>query len=187
MFFRKIFYFLLILIIPVTVFACARLVGYEIEASQEKGAFEYNKTHAYVWWPRLSIDIKKYPDLEVYINGEEITRNIESYGDTTYYVYSLEKFSPDFFNLFQKSFDIRIKQSDKEIYSAKWKVTNTTYSLPEKLSIYLLPISLFITFISFIFVLIGTFIKKFNFAKKLLLFSVIGDIIFLYIYFSAHC
>ena len=182
MFSKKIFILLILSsILPSTVFACGRMgTGYEIQASQEKGVFEYDKKP---YSPVIAIDSRKYPNIEVYVNGIKIQPDI--YDDRRYY--SLGEFPSSSEAFFPKNVAVLIKQNNIEIYSAKLKITDTTFSFWELVSPILLAISLFITAFSFILFFINLFIKKFNFVTKILIISMIADAIFFLGFFSSHC
>lgn len=176
---RKIVFLLLVAFFPFTTYACAREVTYEITATQERGTLDYKKTQSSVVW--IIVDSKKDPDTEIYVNGKKLSSMSNHHEKITYSLTSLSS------AYFPKSFDIAIKQNGIETYSAKWKITDTTYSLFENLSPYLLVASLFFSALFFILFLIGIFIDKFHRIKWFLLGSVIFDLIFLLPFLSSNC
>lgn len=176
---KKPFLILLMLLIPLQfVFGCGRLGEIELTKYEENGHFEYTfEGNA----GSISIDTNLYPNIEIYINKSLLIPSVYK-NELHYYLY--EKYGSEYF---PSKISISVLQNGKEIYSAKWKIKDVTYSLPEKLSPFLLAFSSLVTAISFVFCLIGIFINKFHKAKWFFIGSVIADFIFLILLFSASC
>lgn len=178
---KKILLFLLLLLMPLqSVFGCGRFGIYELTKYDEKGGFEckFNDNSGIT-----TIEDKLYPNIEIYVNNILLSPSIYKDEDKTDY-YIGEKYSSDFF---PPKFNISVVQNGTEIYSAKWRIKDVTLSMPEKLSPFLLIVSLFFTALFFFLLLIGIFTNRFHKIKWFLLGSVIIDFILLAFFFSSNC
>jgi hypothetical protein len=178
---KKIILFLLLLLLPLQfVFACGRFGIYELTKYDEKGDFEckFNDNSGIT-----TIEDKLYPNIEIYENNILLSPSIYKDGDKAAY-YIGEKYSSDFF---PPKFNISVVQNGTEIYSAKWRIKDVTFSMPEKLSPFLLIISLFFTALFFGIFLAGIFLNRFHKIKWFLVGAILIDFISLFFFFSSNC
>lgn len=147
---KKIIFLLILILFPFTTIACVEIPTFKVAPSQEKGDFIF-ENHIYNQF--LRIDRTKHPDTEFFINNEMFGDIGE---DNNIYIDLYDKYSKPYF---PPKINVSVKQNGKEIYSAKWKVYDTTHFLSERASPFI--------FWLFLILLFGLALKLSKIERKL--------------------
>ena len=132
--------------------ACGRSGMESIVASSEKGDSSLRGTYS----PSIMIDTEKYPNnVEVYVNNKKIEK-VEPGKDGRIYYY-FDQYAKWWF---PESLAIRVEQDGNEIYSANWKIYDTTFSWSEKILPILLFLASFVTLVLIVWGFIANLVGK---------------------------
>ena len=160
--------------------ACGKIATTDIAISNEKGSFYISKESS-----SIKIDNEKYPGtVEVFINNEKIQALNNQKNNSTYYYF--DQYASSWF---PKNILISIRQDGKEIYSARVKVYDTTYSWGEKILTPILVISIFLTLVIITWGIISSFFDKWKIKLKIIFILIGIDILLgiLLIFWNDFC
>ena len=100
---------------------CSRTMSSEIVASKEKGNFSFNKE---LRMDSFLVNKSSYHNLKIFFDNKEIKNDAQN--PSEYYLYIIDEY-------LSKKVEVKIWNDDVEIYSAKWKIKDTTYPDSEKI------------------------------------------------------